>query len=133
MMMQLGFRDALFDASVMLHRNLNTDIVILSPQSTNLFALKSFSRRRLFQTGGIDGVESFSPMYIQLALWRNPETKGTRQILITGVNPDDHLFTLPGVKEQQPLLKAADVVLFDRLSRIEFGPVSEWFDQGQDY
>lgn len=131
MMMQLGFRDALFDASVMLHRNFNADIVILSPQSTNLFALKSFSRRRLFQAGGVEGVESFSPMYIQLALWRNPETKGTRQILVAGVDPDDHLFTLPGVKKKQPLLKTPDAVLFDRLSRIEFGPVAEWFEQGK--
>jgi putative ABC transport system permease protein len=131
MMMQLGFRDALFDASVMLHRNLKTDIVILSPQSTNVFALKSFSRRRLVQAGGIEGVQLFSPVYLQLALWRNPETQGTRQILIAGVNPDDHSFTLPGVKEQQALLKNPDVVLFDQLSRIEFGPVAEWFNAGK--
>lgn len=131
MMMQLGFRDALFDASVMLHRNLKTDIVILSPQSTNLFALKSFARRRLVQVGGIEGVQSFSPVYLQLALWRNPETQGTRQILIAGVNPDDQSFTLPGVKEQQALLKNPDVVLFDQLSRIEFGPVAEWFNAGK--
>ena len=131
MMIQLGFRDALFEASVMLHRNLNTDIVIVSPQSTNLFALKSFSRRRLYQAGGVEGVQSFSPVYIQLALWRNPETKGTRQIMVAGVDPDDNPFSLAGVKEQQPLLKTPDVVLFDSLSRIEFGPIKEWFNEGR--
>lgn len=131
MMMQLGFRDALFDASVMLHRNLNADIVLISPQSTNLFALKSFSRRRLVQAGGIDGVQSFSPVYIQLALWRNPETRGTRQILVAGIVPDDYPFALAGLKEQQSVLKQPDVVLFDQLSRAEFGPVAQWFRDGK--
>lgn len=131
MMIQLGFRDALFEAAVMLHRNLNCDVVMISPQSTNLFALKSFSRRRLYQVGGIEGVESFTPVYLRLALWRNPETRGTRQILIAGIEPESHPFTLEGVKAQQDLLKKSDVVLFDRLSRPEFGPVPAWFDQGR--
>lgn len=131
MMMQLGFRDALFDASVMLHRNLNADVVIISPQSTNLFALKSFSRRRLYQAGAVAGVKSYSPVYIQLALWRNPETRGTRQILVAGIVPDDNPFILPGVNEQQEILKKSDVILFDELSREEFGPVGQWFKDGK--
>lgn len=131
MMIQLGFRDALFDAAVMLHRNLNADIVIISPQSTNLVALKSFSRRRLFQAGGVEGVQSFSPVYLQLSLWRNPETRGTRQILLLGVDPEDDAFDLPEFKTQRDRLKTPDVVLFDRLSQDEFGPIAQWFDQGK--
>ena len=49
MMMQLGFRDALFNSSVTFHLSLNTDIVLLSPQSTTLIAMKSFARSRLYQ------------------------------------------------------------------------------------
>ncbi|MEM9137365.1 MAG: ABC transporter permease DevC [Cyanobacteria bacterium P01_F01_bin.42] len=131
MMIQMGFRDALFDASVTLHQNLDADIVILSPQSTNLIALKSFSRRRLFQAAGVEGVQSFSPLYLQLALWRNPDTKGTRQILLLGVNPEDKSFTLPEFLENRDRLKRPDVVLFDRLSREQFGPIGQWFDEGK--
>jgi putative ABC transport system permease protein len=39
---QLGFRDALFDASVKPHYVLNADLVLINPQFNTLFAVKSF-------------------------------------------------------------------------------------------
>lgn len=131
-MVQLGFRDALFKSAVTFHESLNTDIVLISPQSTALIAMKSFSRRRLYQTLGFEGVKSVSPLYLGFGLWRNPQTRGTRQLMVIGLEPTQQVFNLPGLTpENQAKLKLEDVVLFDSASRPEFGPIANLFNSGQ--
>ncbi|MCP2731529.1 ABC transporter permease DevC [Limnofasciculus baicalensis] len=132
MFMQLGFRDALFDSSVILHKNLEGDIFLISPQSTALISMKSFPHRRLYQALGFDGVKSISPVYLELALWKNPETRGTRSIMALGFNPTDSILSVPGVKENLDRIKLADIVLFDDASRPEFGPIAQWFKEGKE-
>jgi putative ABC transport system permease protein len=131
MMIQLGFRDALFDASTTMHINLNTDIVLISPQSSSLIAMKNFARRRLYQTLSISGVESITPMSLGFGNWINPETRKPRQLLIIAYPPDADIFNLPGIKEYQDRVKEENVVLFDEASRPEFGPIAEWFREGK--
>ncbi|WP_404783667.1 ABC transporter permease DevC [Altericista sp. CCNU0014] len=131
MMIQLGFRDALFDASTTMHINLNTDIVLISPQSTSLIAMKNFARRRLYQTLAMPGVESITPMSLGFGNWINPETRKPRQLLIIAYPPDADVFSLPGIKEYQNRMKEENVVLFDEASRPEFGPIAEWFREGR--
>ncbi|AFY62641.1 ABC transporter permease DevC [Synechococcus sp. PCC 6312] len=125
MMMQFGFRDALFKAAVRFHDGINADIVLISPQSTALIAMKTFTRRRLYQAGGFVGVESVSPLYLGFGLWRNPVDKTTRQLLVIGVDPTADSFILPGVRENREKIKLADHALFDVDSRAQFGPVSQ--------
>lgn len=132
MFMQLGFRDALFDSAVTLHKNLQGDIFLISTQSTSLIAMKSFSSRRLYETLGFAGVESVSPLYLDLALWKNPQTRGTRSILVVGFNPVESLLNLPEVKSNLDTIKMPDVVLFDDASRPEYGPIGQLFKQGED-
>jgi putative ABC transport system permease protein len=132
MFMQLGFRDALFESAVVLHKKLQGDIFLISPQSTSTIAMKSFPTRRLYQTLGFEGIKSISPVYLDFALWKNPETRGTRSILVLGFNPADSVLTLPGVTDNLDTLKIADVVLFDDTSRPEFGLVAQEFNAGKD-
>jgi len=132
MFMQMGFRDALFDNAVSLHKNLHGDIFLISTQSTALIAMKSFPSRRLYQTLGFDGVESISPVYLAMGLWKNPETHRTRSILVLGFNPADSILDLPGVTNNLDQIKLADVILFDDASRPEFGRVGQLFNQGKD-
>lgn len=131
MMMQLGFQEALFTAAVNFHVNLKTDIVLINPQTTTLFAIKNFSRRRLYQAAGIDGVESVTPLYLDFGFWRNPETRKTRQILVIGFDPSQAVFSLPGVDEYLDQIKLSDVALFDENSRPEYGPIAEQFKAGK--
>lgn len=131
MMIQMGFRDALFKSSVTFHEVLNTDIVLISPQSDALIAMKSFSRRRLYQALGFEGVESVSPLYVNFAFWRNPETRKTRQLMVVGFDPATQPINLPGVLQNQDRLKLADMVLFDAASRAEFGPIGEMYNRGE--
>jgi putative ABC transport system permease protein len=130
MFMQLGFREALFDSAVTLHQRLQGDIFLISPQSTALLAMKGFPSRRLYQALGFEGVRSISPIYLDFALWKNPQTRGTRRILVVGFNPSDRVLNLPGVQQNLEAIKLPDIVLFDAASRPEFGPVAQQFERG---
>ncbi|NET56549.1 MAG: FtsX-like permease family protein [Symploca sp. SIO2E6] len=132
MFMQLGFRDALFETNITLHKSLQGDIFLISPQSSSVIALKSFPSRRLYQTLGFEGVESISQVYLDFALWKNPQARNTRLIRVMGFNPADKVFNLPGVESNLDKIKLSDVVLFDQTSREEFGAVADWFDEGKD-
>lgn len=129
MFMQLGFRDALFDSAVKFHTNVTGDIFLISPQSTALIAMKSFPRRRLYQTLSFQGVDSVTPIYLGFEIWKNPVQKNTRQIMIIGFNPaDKQLFQLPGVAENIDKMKLPDTYLFDSKSREQFGPIPKLFN-----
>lgn len=134
MFMQIGFQDALFKSSVTMHNSLRGDIVLISPQSTNLVGMRNFSRRRLYQVLGFEGVESVNPLYIGLAAWKIRESKtgATRNILVLGVPPEENVFRLPGVPENIDKVKLQDAVLFDQTSRAEFGPILTEFQRGEN-
>jgi putative ABC transport system permease protein len=113
-----------------MHRELQGDIFLISPQSTSMIAMKSFSQRRLYQTLGYASVESISPIYLDFALWKNPENQRTRGILVIGFNPSRPIFSSELVPDLTPI-RLADVVLFDEKSRDEFGPIPKLFATGQ--
>jgi putative ABC transport system permease protein len=132
MFMQLGFRDALFDSAISFHRNITGDIFLESPQSTALISMTSFPSRRLYQAKAFPGVESATAIYLGQAIWRNPVDKSTRGIFVYGFNPKDpQLFQLEGVKENVDRLKMPDTYLFDRKSRVQFGPIPQLFESGK--
>ncbi len=128
MFMQLGFRDALFNSAVRLHEGIDGDIFILNSKTESLTGIRSFSQRRLYETLGVDQIDSVSPIYIGFSTWKNPLERQTRNILSIGLNPEKNVIMLPGVEENISVTRQQDVVLYDRLSRQEFGPVPELFE-----
>ena len=131
MFMQLGFRDALFNSAVRLHEGIDGDIFILNSKTESLTGIRSFSQRRLYETLGVDQIDSVSPIYIGFSTWKNPLERQTRNILSIGLNPEKNVIMLPGVEENISVTRQQDVVLYDRLSRQEFGPVPELFESGE--
>lgn len=129
--MQLGFRDALFNSSTRFHEGIDGDLFLLSPTFDFLVQPTSFSRRRLLQALSFPQVESISPVYVGLSLWKNPETGKSRSMFIVGIDPSDPVLTLPGVREQLAVIRKPDVVLFDRDSRPEFGSVVARMQAGE--
>ncbi|MFS8894379.1 ABC transporter permease DevC [Synechococcus sp. O70.1] len=133
MFMQLGFQDSLLESAIRFHVALKGEIFLVSPQSNALIAMNTFSQRRLYQALGFEGVQAVSPVYLGFALWKNPETRRTRSIFVVGVDPSADLVDLPGLTpDELEEIKKADVVLFDRRSRSEFGPIAQWFEAGQE-
>ena len=131
MFMQLGFRDALFDGNVQLHKSLEGDIVLINPQSEALLSMETFSQRRLYQALAVKEVKSVHPIYVDFTGWKNPQNQKLRSIQVVGFNPKEHVFNLPGIQQNLDKIKLRDVVLFDRGSRAEFGEVATNIDQGK--
>jgi putative ABC transport system permease protein len=126
-LMQLGFRSALFEGAVRFHERLDYDIALFSPDSVFIVRPQPFSIRRLYQSRGIAGVEDITPVYIFPSVWKNPWNNDRRGINTIGFDPDHPLLDIPGFEEQKRLLNRQDVVLFDAASRPEFGPVAKVF------
>jgi putative ABC transport system permease protein len=131
MFMQLGFRDGLFDASVTVHKLFDADLVLMSPRTMSSIGMAGFPRRRLVQAMADPAVVGTTPVHWNLMLWRNPETRRTRSILTIGFEPGDPLFTDPSLRAKAHVLNQQGRVLFDELSRPEFGPIASWFRQGR--
>ena len=130
-MMQVGFRSALFESSVRFQQRFDYDIALFSPDSVFIVRPQPFSIRRLYQTAGFEAVRDVTPVYISTALWKNPWNTSRRRINTVGFQPSDALLALDGFDELGTALRQQDVVLFDRGSRPEFGPVAEAIEAGK--
>ncbi len=130
-MMQLGFRSALFESAVRFHERLDYDIALFSPDSVFIVRPQPFSIRRLYQSLAYAGVEDVTPVYIFPSVWKNPWNNLRRSIQTIGVSPNNLFLDRDDYREVRSLLSQQDVVLFDRASRPEFGPVAATIDAGQ--
>lgn len=128
-LMQHGFRDALFAGTVLLHERLRGEIVLVDRQAESITSLRPFTARRLHQARGVTGVEGASPLHVDWTPvgWRNEQTGGTRSIYVVGFDLLNPAVDLPGLDASLAALKRPDSVVFDALSREEFGPVAERF------
>jgi putative ABC transport system permease protein len=125
MFVQLGFKDALLlSAGVQINR-MNADLALISPQYEYMVASKVFPQRRLYQTLTVDGVESVNSVYCALAPWRNPWTRRESMIFMVGFKPNPGVVDLGSANDLLGELRVGDNVLFDSLSRPEFGPVAK--------
>lgn len=129
MFIQLGFLDALLDGATKAHQNLQADLVLINPQFQTLFYIKNFPRERLYQTLSDDEVESICGLYINIAQWRNSQTRLSRGILVWGIDPANPAFNFPEVNQNLERLKLLNQALFDRASRPEYGPIANLLKQ----
>jgi putative ABC transport system permease protein len=129
MFIQLGFLDALLDGATKSHQNLQADLVLINPQFQTLFYIKNFPRERLYQTLSDDRVESVRGLYINIAQWRNSQTRLSRGILVWGIDPANPAFNFPEVNQNLERLKLLNQALFDRASRPEYGSIADLLKQ----
>ena len=122
-LMQLGFRAALFESAVRIHERFDYDIALFSTDSVFIVRPQTFSVRRLYQAQSLDEVSSIAPVYIAPAIWKNPWSNNRRSINAIGIDPEDDLLDAPGFSEGRLKVIRQDAVLFDSRSRPEFGPV----------
>ena len=130
-MMQLGFREALFESAVRFHERFDYDVALFSPNSVFIVRPEGFSIRRVYQALGDEGVASVTPVYIFPAIWKNPWGEGRRSLNAVGFDPDAAILNTPGFDVARQQLKKRDVVIFDAASRPEFGDVRAHFEAGE--
>jgi putative ABC transport system permease protein len=131
MFMQLGFQTALYDSNTRLHRSLQADIILISPQARSLQSMSIFSRRRLYQAMDVPGVKSAEAMYCNHIIWKNPQTHSETGVLIIGINPDQAAFDLPEINQQLQKIKLPNTVLFDIATRGEYQQAIKQIQQGK--
>ena len=131
MFMQLGFQAALYDSTTRLHQSIRADLVLISPQGRNLMNMATFPRRRLYQSMSLTGVKSADALYLNIADWKNPQTRHKTGILVVGFDPDQSVFNLPGVNENLNTIKLPDTLLFDRSSRGDYKATIAQITQGK--
>lgn len=132
MFVQIGFHNALLDASVALIDQLDADVLIFSKSRYALTGLDRFTVHRLEQARSVPGVAAAFPLYLQPHgnLWRDPETASARfalgepaanPIRVVAFDPDRPVFRSSEIRAQCRLLRENGAVLLDRLSKPEFG------------
>jgi putative ABC transport system permease protein len=131
MLMQMGFRDSLYDSSITFHSHLMADLVLVNPQYEFLAHMAPFARGHLYESLSVEGVESVIPVYIQLGEWQNLDTRAEKLLLVIGFDPAHCAFDFPGVRKRYAALREPDVFLFDAASRPEYGPIPAEFRRGQ--
>jgi putative ABC transport system permease protein len=102
MFMQYGFRNALMDSNDLLIDRFNADLVLVSARSNNLATNESFSRRQLVRAGGVPGVRSVVPLYIEgnLSILRDTspglqDRRPGRHVRVIGLEPHREPLLLP--------------------------------------
>jgi putative ABC transport system permease protein len=132
MLIQLGFQGALQSSGVVLHTKLNGDIFIMSSRAISISEMSTFPRRRLYQAMDITGVKSVEAMYVSPIVWRNPQTREQKRLLIVGFNPDKPPLNFPEVNSQLDLIKRPDTILFDRKTRGTYGQIISEVEAGKN-
>lgn len=123
MLMQVGFRQGMFDSQAALITQLNADLVLINNHKEMLNVGEAFPRSRLRQAAGVAGVRAAYPVYMERirATWRSPGSRSARAIRVIAFDPADPVFRFPQPELHARALQRPDTVLFDTRSREYFG------------
>ena len=123
-LMQLGFRGALFETATALPRALRGELFLIHPLTQAMFRAEPLPRVRAFQALAVPEVEQVMPIYLAQLFWRNPTTGTHRAIQIIGFDTESGALGIAGLGRLAGALKLDDTVAFDALSRPEFGDIA---------
>jgi putative ABC transport system permease protein len=130
MLMQLGIREALYRSATRLHELLRADVVMTSSHYQYQGEPASFAERRLYQALADSEVAAVTPLLLGVADWRNPEGRTAKRIFVVGFDPAASPLALPEIEDGRALLRRRGWILFDRVSRDDYGPVAARFANG---
>jgi putative ABC transport system permease protein len=112
---EFGFWNALLDATVLILRNVEADIVVLSKSRYTIAAPAAFNARRLEQAESCAPVAWARPVYIEgfASVLRDALGRGSRKVRVLAFDPDRPVFTIPAVAAALQELKQPDTALID--------------------
>ena len=130
---QLGLSGGLYDSQKRPIQQFNGSLAVIPRRYTNFGEPAGFSRSRLFQVLGFQGVRGVSPLRLGKLQWLNPETQESTQALMMGIDPANPSLMLPELSAQRSSLQLQGGVLFDKASKTSAGPVTARLEQGQSF
>jgi putative ABC transport system permease protein len=119
MLMQLGFKQAFFDASLDLIRRIDGDLFIESAGKYRFATRDPFSPEDLDKARSVAGVATVAPLYLDWhdVFWKNPADGKNFLVRLLAVDPDHPVVRLPGLDGSLAALRDPDTVLVDRRAR----------------
>lgn len=123
--LQLGLLGSLFDSSVIFHRSLRADLVLISRDYLYLNNSNSFSKVRLAQAYAHPSVIDVSSVILEPFPLKDFQKHRTRLLLAAGFDPTRQNFHNPDIVANQAKLKQIGSILIDRRARPEFRPMVE--------
>jgi putative ABC transport system permease protein len=126
-LMQLGFRAALFDTATALPRALRGELFLVHPLTQALFRAETLPRVRAFEALAVPEVVQAVPVYLTQQMWRNPTTGTHRTVQIIAFDTEAGGIGIAGLSPLAEALKRDDTVAFDASSRPEFGDIAGLF------
>ena len=130
---QLGLSGGLYDSQKRPIQQFHGSLAVIPRRYTNFGEPAGFSRSRLLQVLGFQGVRGVSPLRLGKLQWLNPETQESTQALVMGVDPGNPALMLPELSAQRTSLQLQGGVLFDKASKTSAGPVTARLEQGQSF
>jgi putative ABC transport system permease protein len=124
MMVQLGFKQGFFEASLSAVRALDGDLFVFSAYKYRFGTRDPIDHGELDKVRAVAGIVSAEPLYAgwQEFFWTSPVDGKPYLVRVFAFDPDaPAVFLLPGIKDQQTLLKNDDAVLTDRRGRAFLG------------
>ena len=128
---QFGLRAALFESSITLFKSFNADVVLINKLTVASTSFQPFDRMRLALFERYPEVTHTIPIRYKFVRWRYPGTPQTRLAVMLGFNPRATVFKNDDIINQQEALVVPGRILYDELSRKEFGTVSQDYNSGQ--
>lgn len=121
---QLGLRDAFLEGALQLPLNFDAHIVAMSALSATALQPVAFPFNSLYQSLGLQEIESVSPVYIASTQWLDRERSLFRiRVNVIGIPTHIQTLNLPGVSENLWKLNRRGFSLFDRNARHEFSSI----------
>jgi putative ABC transport system permease protein len=123
---QLGFYSAAMNSTVVIHRQLLGDLVVVTAETQQLVQAGTFSRRQLIRLESHPAIAKVKPLYLGTGTWRNPWDGQSRGILCIGIDPKNpaahfNVADFDGID-------SPDCGLFDVQGRSDFGPVVKSYE-----
>jgi len=125
---QLGLYEALTEGSVIVHRSLRADLMMVSRQYEFIAINEGFTERRLEQARALPEVGSVAAFFVATGKWRNPVDGHFQTIVVYGIRPGEAPFALPELEASATTLLRQGAAFFDRRSRPSYGRVTELFE-----
>lgn len=126
---QLGLMESAYVSATGMHYRLRGDLFLINAISDNVNTIRPFSRSRLFQAVGTNGIASINTLYTGIGNWRNPNNRTFWQVQIYGLNPGNPAMDVPDARTQFSQLKMLNYVLYDRAARPNLGDVAGQLQQ----
>src|SRR5258708_18353610 len=117
MMVQLGFEQGFFEASLSTVRALDGDLFVFSAYKYRFGTRDPIDHGHLDKVRAVAGIVTAEPLYAgwQEFFWTSPVDGKPYLVRVFAFDPDaPAVFSLPGIKDQQTLLKNDNAVLAGR-------------------